>query len=55
MLARQIEKGNFPKRIAEQKAKAAKRAVTASERLKEKKAVSSSETANARQRVSQRP
>ncbi|WP_423241525.1 Ref family recombination enhancement nuclease [Pantoea agglomerans] len=37
MLARQIEKRNSPEWIAEQKTKAAKRAVSASERLKEKK------------------
>lgn len=37
MLARQIERRNSPEWKAEQKAKAAKRAVSASERLKEKK------------------
>jgi hypothetical protein len=37
MLARQIEKRNSPEWIAEQKAKAVKRAVSASERLREKK------------------
>lgn len=39
MLAKQIEKRNSPEWIAEQRVKAAKRAVTASERLKEKKPV----------------
>lgn len=37
MIARQIEKRNSPEWIAEQKAKALKRAVNASERLREKK------------------
>lgn len=37
MTARQIEKRNSPEWIAEQRAKAVKRAVSASERLKEKK------------------
>lgn len=37
MIARQIEKRNSPEWIAEQRAKAVKRAVSASERLKEKK------------------
>lgn len=37
MIARQIEKRNSPEWIAEQRAKALKRAVSASERLKEKK------------------
>ncbi|WP_428983943.1 Ref family recombination enhancement nuclease [Pantoea agglomerans] len=37
MIARQIEKRNSPEWIAEQKTKAAKRAVSASERLREKK------------------
>jgi len=37
MLAKQIEKRNSPEWIAQQKTKAAKRAVSASERLKEKK------------------
>lgn len=39
MLARQIEKRNSPEWIAEQKTKALKRAVSASERLREKKPV----------------
>ena len=56
MLARQIERRNSPEWKAEQKLKAVKRAVSASERLKENKpATSSRETVNARQRVSQRP
>jgi len=38
MIARQIEKRNTPEWIAEQRAKAVKRAVSVSERLKEKKA-----------------
>jgi len=37
MIAKQIEKRNYPEWIAEQKAKAVKRAVNASERLREKK------------------
>lgn len=40
MIARQIEKRNSPEWIAKQRAKAVKRAVSASERLKEKKPAS---------------